>query len=177
MRPSTKIPCIVTTAFLVLVGTQLLDAAGSTAGAKFGPKWKTLIGEWQGENQSGSGSGACGFHFDLTEHVIVRTNHAELSAAGRPHDDLMVISPEPLPDKAKAIYFDNEGHVIEYAAEWSADGNVLTLLSKPGPGPQFRLTYKKNGSEGFAVTFEIAPPGQPAAFKEYTSGKIRRIGK
>jgi len=177
MRLSPKAPCILTTAFFVLVGSQLLTAAGPLAAPKFGPKWKTLIGEWQGESQSGSGSGACGFHFALSEHTIVRTNHAELSAGAAPHDDLMVLSPELAPDKAKAIYFDNEGHVIEYAAEWSADGSTLIFASKPAPGPQFRLTYKKNGSEGFTVTFEIAPPGQPASFKEYTAGKIRRVGK
>ena len=37
------------------------------------------------------------------------------------------------PDKAKAIYFDNEGHTIDYSAEWAADGNTLTFISRPGP--------------------------------------------
>ena len=59
----------------------------------------------------------------------------------------------------------------------SADGNTLTFSSKPGPGPQFRLIYKKNGSDTFTVSFEIAPAGQPGAFKPYTSGKILRAGK
>src|SRR5262249_36579712 len=100
-------------ASLVLVGTEILPAANGPGGAKFGERWKTLIGAWKGESESGAASGACGFHFDLGEHVIVRTNHAELSASAPAHDDLMVISPEPTPDKAKAVYYDNEGHVIE----------------------------------------------------------------
>jgi len=154
------------------------DSAGS---AGFGPKWKEFIGEWQGENASGVKIGTCGFRFDLSEHVIVRNNHAELPAAngGRAavHDDLMVIYPGPSAEKASAIYFDNEGHVIEYTALWSAEGNELTFLSKPGPGPRFRLVYKKLATEVWAVNFEISPPGQSDAFKPYATGKIRRAAR
>jgi hypothetical protein len=152
-------------------------AAETSSASKFGPKWSSLIGEWQGENQSGVPSGACGFHFDLREHVIVRTNHAELSAAGPAHDDLMVMAPDSNPDRAKATYYDNEGHQIEYIAEWSADGNSLVFNSKPSPGPQFRLTYKKLTSASFSVTFEMASPGIPANFRPYASGKITRLAK
>ena len=158
----------------LFAGMQLLTAGTGPAVAKFGPKWKELIGEWKGQNQSGAPSGSCGFQFDLSEHVIVRKNHAELSASAPAHEDLMIIAPEAGPDKARAIYFDNEGHTIDYMAEWSADGNTLTFMSKPGPGPQFRLIYKKTGSDSFTVSFEMAPPGQPGAFKPYTSGKIMR---
>jgi len=163
--------------FALVLGTQLLLAGSAPMAPKFGARWKALIGEWKGENQAGGASGGCGFHFDLGEHVIVRTNHAELSASAPAHDDLMVLSPEAAPDKAKAVYWDNEGHMIEYAAEWGADGNTLTFLSKPAPGPQFRLIYKKIDADTLTVTFEMAPPGQPGAFKPYTSGKIRRLGK
>lgn len=149
-------------------------APPAPAPAQFGPKWKALVGEWKGESQAGAPSGVCGFHFDLADHVIVRTNHAVLSgAAGPVHDDLMVIAPEATEDKARASYFDNEGHVIEYSASWSADGNTLIFLSKPGPGPQFRLTYKKVNADSYTVAFEMAPPGQ-TAFRPYTSGKIVR---
>jgi hypothetical protein len=162
----------------VLAGLMLQTAGAEASPAKFGIKWQSLIGQWRGEGASGGG-GACGFHFDLSEQIIVRTNHAALPATGgRPanlHDDLMVIYPGPTEDKAKAIYFDNEGHVIEYGAEWSADGNTLTFLSKPAAGPQFRLTYKRLEAKLFSVSFDMAPPGQ-AAFKTYTSGKIRREG-
>ena len=85
----------------------------------------------------------------------------------------MIISPDAGGDKARASYFDNEGHVIDYSASWSADGNTLTFLSKPGPGPQFRLIYKKADGESFTVNFEMAPPGQ-STFRPYASGKITR---
>jgi hypothetical protein len=161
------------------VFTPMLRTDAQTAGgsAKFGAKWNALLGEWKGENTSGGSSGACGFHLDLRDHIIVRTNHAVLAPGGSvpagTHDDLMIIYPGATEDKARAVYFDNEGHVIEYNADWSADGNTLTLLSKPAAGPQFRLVYKRVDPKIFSVSFEMAPPGQ-GAFKVYTSGKIKR---
>jgi hypothetical protein len=163
-------------AFYFVAAPILAKAATGPAAPTFGPKWSSLAGEWKSEGASGP-SGICGFHFDLARHVIVRTNHAELSTGAAVHEDLTIIYPDPAPDKAKAIYFDNEGHVIDYSAEWSADGNTLTFMSKPGPGPQFRLIYKNAEPEVLTVSFEMAPPSQPGAFKPYTSGKIRRSGK
>src|SRR5437016_8658278 len=133
MRSTRLFYRLLTALLFVLNGAQVSNAANSAGAPKFGERWKALIGESKGENQAGSGSGVCGFHFDLAEHVSVRTNHAELSAGAPAHDDLMVLSPEAAPDKAKAVYYDNEGHVIEYSAEWSADGNTLTFSSKAGP--------------------------------------------
>jgi len=163
---------------LVAAALTVQSARAAASSAKFGMKWNALIGEWKGEGASGGG-GACGFHRDLSDQIIMRTNHATLQTSGgrpaNPHDDLMVIYPGTSEDKAKAMYFDNEGHVIEYDAEWSADGTALTFLSKPGMGPQFRLTYKRADPKAFMVTFEMAPPGQ-ASFKPYTSGKIKRQG-
>ena len=157
-------------------GVLLFAGAPPPAPAKVGPRWKQLIGEWRADNAAGGGSGVCGFHFDLSECVIVRTNHAQLSQSAAVHDDLMVISPDRAPEKGKAIYFDNEGHVIDYTAEWTADGNTLTFVSKPGAGPRFRLIYKRESPETMNVSFEMAMPGQGDAFKPYTSGKIRRTG-
>jgi hypothetical protein len=168
---------------LVLVGmawarlSATAEAADAPSASKFGAAWGGLIGEWKGEGPTGAGSGACGFRYDLSGNVIVRTNHAELTGRTAAHDDLMVIYPGTGPGKVSAMYFDNEGHVIEYAGEWSAAGDSLTFVSKPGPGPQFRLTYKKVNAETWTVNFEMAPPGQPGAFKPYTSGKLRRNSK
>ena len=79
---------------VVSLTVQSARAAGSMA--KFGMKWNALIGEWKGESASGGG-GSCGFHPDLSDQIIVRTNHAALQTAGdKPassHDDLMVICP------------------------------------------------------------------------------------
>jgi hypothetical protein len=136
-----------------------------------------LLGEWNSEPGADQGEGRCAFQFGLQERVLVRTNHATLAAGARAHDDLMVIYPGKTDDQAQAIYWDNEGHVIEYTAQWAADGNTLTFLSKPGAGPQFRLLYKLHGPDMLEVSFEIAPPGQPGAFKPYTSGRVKRVPK
>jgi hypothetical protein len=148
-----------------------------------GAKWRALLGEWSGEGGGapGSGGGTCSFKFDLQEHVLVRRNHSEYPASGnRPataHDDLMVIYPGSGEDESRAIYFDNEGHVIKYAATWSATGDTLTFVSEPATGtPQFRLIYKKQDAQTWTLSFEIAPPGQSGTFKPYVSGRLRRSG-
>ena len=155
---------------------------GSAQRAKLDAKWTILVGDWTGEGtgQPGNSLGTSSFQFDLQKQVLVRRNHSEYPASGgRPasiHDDLMVIYPGTT-EESRAIYFDNEGHVIEYAATWSAAGDTLTFLSKPTAGvPQFRLTYKKVDAQSMTVAFEMTPPGQAGAFKPYVSGKLKRKG-
>jgi hypothetical protein len=158
---------------LCVVVSALAQSTTPSAAAKFGPQWQLLAGEWTGEASAGGG-GYCAFRFELGGHILVRTNHAEITGRSGAHDDLMVISPGPGDGQAQASYWDNEGHRIEYSGSWSADGGTLTFLSKPAPGPQFRLTYKKVDAETLTVSFDMAPPGQAGAFKPYTSGRIRR---
>ena len=152
--------------FCLAVSARAQGTAPAAA-AKLGPQWRLLAGEWVSDASAGGGAGHCSFRFDLGDHIMVRTNHAELAAAGnRPgglHDDLMVIYPGASVAQGRATYWDNEGHVIEYNAGWSADGNTLTFLSKPGAGPQFRLTYKKLDADSLSVSFEMAAPGQAGA--------------
>ena|SRR5258707_5200291 len=175
---STFAPLLVAASLVFFCSAASVAAQSSDSSPKFGPKWKTLIGEWKGEDQSGTSSGACGFHLDLSDHVIVRTNRAVLRGdGGKVHDDLLVISPEMNENQARASYFDNEGHLIEYVATWSVDGSTLTFLSKAGTGPKFRLTYKKLNNDTLSVAFEMAPPGPASAFRLYTSGKIVRSVK
>ncbi len=150
------------------------------AAAKLDSKWSALVGEWAGEGSGnpGNGAGTSSFQFDLQKQVLVRRSHSEYPAAGgRPatvHDDLMVIYPGA-GEESRAIYFDNEGHVIDYTATWSAAGDTLTFLSKPtASAPQFRLTYKKIDAQTLNVAFEMAPPGQAGAFKPYVSGRLKR---
>jgi hypothetical protein len=160
-----------------MVGWMACAQPNSPASAKLGTHWRLLSGEWKGEGPTGSSTGACSFQFALGGQVMMHTNHADLAAGNRPggvHDDLMVIYPGATELQADAIYWDNEGHVIGYTATWSTDGSTLTFISKPAPGRQFRLIYKKVDSDNFSVGFEMAPPGQTGAFKTYTSGRIRR---
>jgi hypothetical protein len=149
--------------------------------AAFEPAWRAVMGEWegQGSGKPGEGGGRFSLGYDLQGQVLVRRNHSEYPAKGAApavaHDDLMVIYPVAGGSAHRAVYFDNEGHVIHYTAEWSADGKTLTFLSDPAPGaPRFRLVYGVSAPEELTVTFEAAPPGE-SRFSPYVTGKVRRV--
>jgi hypothetical protein len=136
-----------------------LLAASFLSGQTADP-WKGLeflTGEWVGE--SSQSSGACSFAFDLQRKVLIRKSYAESS--GSRHEDLLVIYFEK---GLKAIYFDNEDHIIHYTLESSA-GSVRFL------NEQYRLTYRKDG-EKLVMDFDIAPPGKP--FSNYLHAALRK---
>ena len=142
--------------------------------------WQFLLGEWSGEGggQPGQGVGTFAFRTDLQGAVLVRSNHSDFPASeGRPaysHDDLTVIYPEP-GKPTKAVYFDNEGHVIHYTTEFSPDSNAVVFLSEPTPGaPRFRLTYEKKKEGLVEIRFDIAPPGKPESFTQYIKADAHR---
>ena len=141
--------------------------------------WRFLLGEWVGEGggEPGQGVGGSTFALDLQNTVLVRKNLAEYPAtADRPamrHDDLMIIYQQS--GLTRAFYFDNEGHVIQYAASVSADGTTWTFLSEPQAGaPRFRLVYTKETTNSVRIDFDIAPPGKPESFSSYIRSRTRR---
>lgn len=78
-------------------------------------------------------------------------------------------------NESKAIYFDNEGHIINYQVSYDSDSKSVTFLSiDPPPSPAFRLTYKQTVSDELAVTFEISPTGKASDFQTYLSGEAKR---
>jgi len=140
-----------------------------------------LLGTWVGEGGGGPGQGTGWFSFtpDLANTILVRKNHADYPATSeRPattHDDLMIIYTDPAGGPQRAIYFDVERHVIEYAVEVAETPGTVRLISAPAPTqPGFRLTYTATGSDTLALTFEIAPPGESAAFAPYIEAQARR---
>jgi|WetSurMetagenome_2_1015567.scaffolds.fasta_scaffold71527_3 hypothetical protein len=168
----------------ILIALAALSGAAQQGAAAppqlFGPPWTVLVGEWVGEGNGrpGAGGGASSFALDLERHALVRRSTSDYPAAeGRPavhHEDLMVIYPGDAGAAARALFLDNEGHAIEYAAAWSAGGEVLTFVSEARPGaPRFRLTYRVMAGDRLAVDFEIAPPGS-GTFAPYVSGVMRR---
>ena len=145
--------------------------------------WKTLrflIGTWdaatKGGNAGASGSGDYSFGFELRDHVLVR--HGAYSECKGPadfdcgHGDLLYIYPDTA--GLRAIYFDNEGHVIHYDVT-TPERNTAVFLSPPAaPGPQYRLTYELR-ADVMSGKFEIRPPGAKE-FKAYLEwhGKKKR---
>ena len=140
-------------------------------------KWQWLIGEWQGEGagKPGAGSGTFSFKPDLNEKILVRKSHSEYPAApGKPdvvHDDLMIIYPDYSGTPSKAIYFDNEGHTINYTITYIVDGIILTSDKIPNV-PAFRLTYSLLHDETVNTKFEMSQDG--TTFTTYVEGKSKK---
>jgi hypothetical protein len=143
--------------------------------------WRGLLGEWTGggEGDPGQGVGSFAFAFDLQGRILVRRNRTDFPATkNRPpffHEDLMIVYPGP-GNLSRAVYFDNEGHVIHYAVTVFPAERKVTLISDPDPlAPRFRLTYRLKGSDAVTVRFDIAPPGKPDDFSFYLQGTARRM--
>jgi len=142
--------------------------------------FRFLLGDWVGEGTGapGEATGGFSFSFDLEGKILVRRNRADYPATkDKPaysHTDLMVIYRDANSQPTRAIYFDNEGHVINYSVSFSNDRNALTFLGDPSPSaPRFRFTYNKV-KNGMTFQFDIAPPGKPEAFNKYLEGTLHR---
>ena len=167
---------------LIVLGATFLFVAPVKSQQQPPIKWnafKFLIGEWIGEGTgaTGEGSGGFSFSYDLQKTVLVRKNYANYPATkDRPaftHNDLMVVYQEG--GKTRAVYFDNEQHVINYSVTISSDSNSVVFVSDVVPSaPRFRLTNTKAGSDKITITFEIAPPGEPESFARYIEASARR---
>jgi hypothetical protein len=143
-------------------------------------KWNFFLGEWIGEGGGSPGQATGGFTFslDLADRILVRRSRADYPAAqDRPafsHEDLTIIYHEPN-ESTRAIYFDNEGHAIQYAVNFSEDENAATFVSDPSPSaPRFRLIYMKTSDKTVSMKFDIALTGNPDAFKTYIESTARR---
>ena len=88
-------------------------------------KWEWLKGEWTGEGsgQIGVSSGTFSFSLDLDKKILVRKSHTEFPATDKKakeiHDDLMIVYSDNSGNPSKAIYFDNEGHTINYVVTFA----------------------------------------------------------
>lgn len=171
----------------VVVCLMILSCcAGPARGqpAPAGPSWNAwnfLLGEWAGEGTGvpGEGSGGFTFSLELQKRVLERRSYASYPAAkDRPafsHEDLTIVFQEDQ-KPVRAVYFDNEGHVINYTVEATPDSGSVTFLSDLLPSsPRYRLQYQSIGEGRVRLTFDIAPPNAPDNFIRYIEGSARRI--
>lgn len=137
-----------------------------------------LIGSWKGEGKGkpGEGEGRFTFNFDLDKRILVRKSHSEYPAAkDKPsivHDDLLIIYPGSDKNQDRAIYFDNEGHVINYSVSIPGNSSVVFTSDKIESSPIFRLTYSMIDSNTVNTTFEISQDGEK--YITYVEGKSKR---
>ncbi len=132
-----------------------------------------------GNGQPGQGTGGFSFKTDLQQRLLVRTSYADYPAskerAAYRHDDLMVIYRQAPSVPTRAIYFDNEGHVIHYTVRVDASAKTATFLSDPEAGsPRYRLSYVEKAPDMMTIKFEIAPPNKPDQFQTYIEASARR---
>lgn len=140
--------------------------------------WSWLIGDWKGEGsgQPGQGGGTFSFNPDLDGKILVRKSHSEYPASGnRPatiHNDLMIVSLDFNGNPTKAVYFDNEGHTINYTITYSP--KTIVLLSDKTPNvPIFRLTYSLLDDQRVNTKFEMSQDGEK--FMTYIEGKSIKV--
>ncbi|MCE1198434.1 MAG: hypothetical protein LWW85_05650 [Marinilabiliales bacterium] len=143
-------------------------------------KWQYLMGGWEGEGegQPGMGKGSFTLKPKLGGSILERKGKTEMAASnGRPafvHEDVMIVYKNESGNPSRAIYFDNENHVISYAIRYT--DNQIVLTSEPMQGaPRFRLIYEKLDSKRMNTRFEMAMPNQPDLFKPYIEGISKKV--
>jgi hypothetical protein len=164
---------------IVVLGIALLTGISVTLGQQDSTweSWDWLVGDWVGEGSGAPGEAAGWFsvHPLLDRRILMRKGHAEYpESTGKPrviHDDLLIIYADPAGQPSKAIYFDNEGHVINYSISYPGKSIVLTS-DRVENIPVFRLTYSVLDSDGVKVKFEMSKDGE--RFITYTDGKCRK---
>ena len=134
-----------------------------------------LLGRWTAEGGPAGSAGAFSFLPDLQGKILVRKSFAEYPAsAGRPalrHDDLTVIYREEGSSRLKALYWDNEGHVITYTVT-STQGGVVFRSEGAPEQTRYRLSYVTLAENRVQIRFDIAPPGKD--FAPYLESRARR---
>lgn len=152
-------------ALLTLALTQMNLALSAQA-----DPWRALAfleGTWDAHAQAGSAgarsNGTYTFKPELKHHVLVR--RSDSAACKGPanydcdHSDVLYVYQEGENQPVRAIYFDNEGHVIHYAVS-TPDASTAIFISEASPsGPQFRLAYELKGSVMWGK-FQMRMPGQ-----------------
>jgi hypothetical protein len=140
-----------------------------------------LTGTWDASTGQGSSGatviGTYAFQFELAHHILARHSTSVAACKGPvtfdcEHGDLLYIYPEAPGQPLKAIYFDNEGHVIHYNVSTPDPATAVFLSDATQPGPQFRLVYQLKAAI-MSGKFQIRMPGQSdwTSYLEWSGAK------
>lgn len=159
--------------FLVLPGTAQQPAPAPDWSA-----WGPVMGDWIGDASGTPGQGTGSFNFapDLQGRILVRRSRTVFpsgpSQPANTHDDLLVCYYEG--NAAKAVYWDNEGHVIHYEVSLAADRSIVFVSGKSPGAFRQRLSYRPLGDGRLIIRFDIAPPDKPDEFKVHVEGTAHK---
>lgn len=155
------LPNVVLLISLIWAQAPVTNQSDPWAGLRF------LAGTWEAKTTGGSAgvaaSGTYTFRFELGNHVLAR--HSRPAGCEGPetfnceHADLLYIYSEAPGQAPKAIYWDNEGHVIHYDVSTPEEPKAVFLSDPARPGPQFRLSYERKGPMMLG-SFGMRMPGQ-----------------
>jgi hypothetical protein len=167
------------TSLLMLIAfTGFLNASFSQQNSKL-DKWNWLTGEWKDNvsHTSGQPGNSFTFTFDLDRKILVRkTNSSQSDITGKYtmiHQDLMIIYPDQAGKSDKAIYFDNEGLIINYKITFEGKSIIFKNYDR-GNSPVYRLTYTRIDNETASRKFELSRDGENfTTFEEGISIKIK----
>lgn len=166
---------------ILTISAGLLGAQNTPATAS--EQWNALHfleGTWDAQTAGGaSGATAAGsyvFRKELGGHILAR--HSSSTGCEGPddfdceHGDLLYIFQDSPGQPLRAIYFDNEGHVIHYNVSTPGPEQVLLISDASVPGPRFRLIYERR-SGVMSGKFQVQLPGQPEwkSYLEWSGSK------
>ena len=141
-------------------------------------KFAYLLGSWKGEGSGtpGQEEGTFSFKMDLDKNILVRKSRSEYPATENKsaaiHNDLMIIYRDATGTPGKAIYFDNEKHIINYAITFPSIKEITFTSDKIPNIPTFRLTYRIIDDVTVDTIFEISKDGEH--FFAYIQGKSKK---
>jgi hypothetical protein len=161
--------------FFLMVGMTALPLYSQAPATAAPDPWASLAflqGTWEAKGQGATGAASYGtytFRKELGGHILAR--RGETTECKGPadfdcgHGDMLYVFREMPGGPLKAIYFDNEGHVIHYDVTTPTSTSVEFLSEASRPGPQFRLVYELKG-DVMSGRFQMHMPGQ-AEWKSY----------
>ena len=128
---------------------------------------------WEANTNGYAGVKSAGtytFRRELGGHILARRATSDVACKGPAdfdcgHGDMLYIYQDAPGQPLKAIYFDNEGHVIHYNVSTPVPSSVVFLSEPSGGAPQFRLTYEMKGAL-LLGKFQSQMPGQ-SEWKSY----------
>ncbi len=170
---------------IILVCTVVFWAHGATVlPQKTDPDiWKPLqflIGTWEAKTTGGSSgavsTGTYSFQLELRNHILSR--HTIAADCKGPadynceHSDLLYVYQDAPGKPYRAIFFDNEGHVIHYGVSVPHPASVAFTSDPSTPGPEYRLSYELKGEVMFGK-FDIRMPGRTefTTYLEWSGGR------
>jgi hypothetical protein len=155
-------------AVFLLVGTGMVRS--QPASPKAVDPWSAigfLEGTWEAKTLGGAANanvaGSYSFKKELGGHILAR--HSSRDGCKGPagfdcdHGDLLYVFQDQAGEPLKAIYFDNEGHIIHYSVSTPAPDRVVFISDAGTPGPRFQLVYELKAGV-MSGKFEMQMPGK-----------------